>query len=106
MDADENGILLRVFDRDPLLEWNKNVGRTRHHDFQIGFTELSGKTFRDIQRGDFLRPAKLAVSAVVFAAVSRIDHDGTERFARISRADFNRTWRRSARGEENRRNKK
>ncbi len=33
MNANEDRILLRVLDRDPLLEWNEHVGRARHHGF-------------------------------------------------------------------------
>ena len=106
MNADENGILLRIFDRDPLLERNKDVGRTRHHDFQIRFAELAGKPFGDIERRDFLGAAKFAVSAIVFAAMSGIDNHRAERFAGICCARLNRPGSGSASGEEPRQNKK
>jgi len=59
MDANENGILLCVLDLDALLERNKNVGRTRHYDFQIGFAELAGKAFGDIEIATFSAPPNL-----------------------------------------------
>src|SRR6266478_8872736 len=83
MDADKNGILLCVFNRDALIEWNKNVGRARHHDFKIGFAQLAGKTFGHIESRDFLGASEFAVSTVVFAAVAGIDNDSAERFAGV-----------------------
>src|SRR5947209_2992884 len=91
MNANEDGIFLRVLDGDPLLEWNKDVGRPGHYDFEIRFPQLAGKTFRDVKGGGFFRAAKGTVSAIVFAAVSGIDHHGVERFAGVlGRAAFNR----------------
>ena len=83
MNADKNGILLGVLNRHALFEWNKYVGRTCHHDFQLRFTQLARETFGDIEIRDFLRAAKFAVSTVVFAAVARIDNDSAERFAGV-----------------------
>src|SRR6266849_5800331 len=99
MNADEDAIFLRVLNCHALLEWNENVGRSRHHDFQIGFVQFASETFRDIERRDFLGAAKFAVSAVVFAAMPSIDHNRAERFARISYADFSRPGSSNAGGE-------
>src|ERR1700737_5029170 len=105
MDTDKNGILLRVFDRDALLKRNEDVGRARHHDFQIRFAQLAGKTFSHIESRDFLRAAKFAVGAVVFAAVSSIDDNSIERFAGVSCPRLRRPPSGSAGGEEARDNK-
>src|SRR6267143_1300667 len=104
MNADEDGTLLLVLNRDALLERNENIRRPRHHDFQIRFTQSARKTLGDIERRTFLRAAKFAVSAVVFPTVSGIDDAGVEGFARISCADFSRPGSRSACGQEARRN--
>src|SRR5437763_89576 len=82
MDADEDGIVLRVFDRDTLLEWNEDVAGSRHHGFQIRFPEFAGKPFRHIKGRNFFRAAKFSVSAVVLAAVTGIDHHRLEGLAR------------------------
>src|SRR5260370_26480519 len=106
MNADENRICLRVLNRDALLERNKNVGRAGHHDFQIRFAQLAGKTFRDVECRDFLGAAKFAVSAVVLSTVSGIDYHGAERFAGISCNRLGRPPSSGAGGEKPRKNKK
>src|ERR1700720_889306 len=106
MNTDEDRIFLLVFDRHPLLQRNKDVGRPSHHDLQIGFAQLAGKTFGDIQGRDFLGAAKFAVSAIVFAAMSSIDNHGAERFAGISCAGLNPPGSGGASSEEPGQNKK
>src|ERR1700693_4803353 len=83
MNADKDGILLHVFDRDSFFEWNENVGVACHHDFEMRFAELAGQTLRDIQGRDFLGSAKSAVGAVVLASMTGVDHHGVERLARV-----------------------
>src|SRR6267378_5497955 len=90
MNADEDGTLLLVLNRDALLERNENIRRPRHHDFQIRFSQSARKTLGDIERRNFLRAAKFAVSAVVFATVSGIDNNSAERFAGVSCDRFRR----------------
>src|SRR5438132_8000920 len=64
MNADKNGILLRVFDRDAFFEGNEDIGRTCHDDFEIVSAEFAGKPLRDVEGGDFLRAAKFPISAI------------------------------------------
>src|SRR5438552_13909084 len=91
MNTDEDRIFLLVFDRHPLLQRNKDVGRAGHHDFQIGFAQLASEALSHIKRRDFFGAAKFAISAIVFATVSSVDHNSAERFARIFCADFSRS---------------
>src|SRR5437667_13638 len=83
MNTDEDRIFLLVFDRHPLLQRNKDVGRAGHHDFQIGFAQLASEALSHIKRRYFFGAAKFAISAIVFAAVSRIDNYRAERFAGV-----------------------
>jgi hypothetical protein len=106
MNANEDGIVLRVFDRYTLLEWNKNVARPRHHDFQIGLAQFARKTFRDVEGRDFLRAAKLPVGPVVFAAVSSIDDNSAKRFAGVFSTRFRRSPPGSTSGEQARKSEK
>src|SRR6266404_16850 len=86
MNTDEDRIFLLVFDRHPLFQRNKDVGRPSGHDF--------------------LGAAKFAVSAIVFAAMSSIDNHGAERFAGIFCAGLNRLGSGRASSEEPGQNKK
>ena len=55
MNADEDRILLRVFDRHPRIERNEDVARSCHHGFDLRFAQFVVEPLRDIEGDDFFR---------------------------------------------------
>jgi hypothetical protein len=57
MNADEDGIFLRVFDGHASIEWDENVARSSHDRFQLRLAQLFLHTSCHIERDDFFRRA-------------------------------------------------
>src|SRR2546423_9328852 len=104
VNAHENGILLRIFDRDAFLERDKDVARPCHDNVHLRFAQLTREPFRNVEGGIFFGAAKFPVSAVIFSAVTGINNYGAERSARVLRRDFAWAWTSRTCGEKNGRN--
>ena len=83
MNADEDGILLRILDRDAFIQRNEYVGRSNHDGFQLRFAQLALEALRDIERNYFLWRSGATIRAAVFAAMASIHYNGRKSFARV-----------------------
>ncbi len=83
MDADENGIALRVADCDSLIERNKDIARACHHSFQLRFTKFAVEATCYVECDGFFGRAVTAIRAAILSPVSRVDRHRVECAARI-----------------------
>ena len=83
MDADENGIALRVADCDSLIERNENIARACHHSFQLRFVQFAIQAARHVERDGFFGWAVAAIRAAILTSVSRVNRYRLECPARI-----------------------
>ena len=83
VDADEDGVLLRILDAHSLIQRNENVGRTIHDCFQLRLAQLAIEALGHIERNHFLRRSGATIRAAVFAAVAGVHYHGRKRFARV-----------------------
>src|SRR5258705_13511542 len=83
MNADEDGILLRILDRDALIQRNERVGRSNHDGFQLRFAQLALEALGHIERNYFFRRPGATIRAAVFAAMAGIHYYGRKSFARV-----------------------
>ncbi len=83
MDADEDGILLRILDRDAFIQRNEYVGRSNHDGFQLRFAQLALEALGHIERNYFFRRPGAAIRAAVFAAMASVHYYGGKSFGRV-----------------------
>jgi hypothetical protein len=83
VDADENGIALRVADRDPLVKRNENIARTRHHRLQLRFAQLAVHAARDIECDGLFGWAVATIRTAIFSSVAGINRHRVEGVDRI-----------------------
>jgi hypothetical protein len=78
MNADENRILLPILDRDPAIERNENIARSRHDRAELRFAQFLIHSPRHVEGDNFFRRSGATIRAVVSSAVAGIDHDGSK----------------------------
>ena len=74
MDADEDGILLRIRDAGAQIQGNENIALARHHNFESFRFQQRPELARDVEREIFFA-AVTAARAFVVTAMSGIEHD-------------------------------
>ncbi len=83
MDADEDGVLLRILDAHSFIQRNEHVGRSSHDRFQLRFAQLALEALGHIERNYFLWRSGATIRAAVFAAVAGVHYYGRKSFARV-----------------------
>src|SRR5207247_3334715 len=89
VDADEDGIFLRILDGNAFIERNKSIRGPRHDGLHLRLAQLAIETLGHIERGNFFGASETAIRPVILSAMSGVYHYCSESFARI----FRRFWR-------------
>ncbi len=98
MNADEDRVLLRILDTNPLIQRDEDVRRARHHCFHLRFAQLAVETLSHVERDQFFWGAVTPIRAAIFAAVPGVHYHGGKGFGGI----FDRAcWRRGASTQKN-----
>ena len=103
MDADENGVLLLVAERDPAVERNESVVGASEDGLELRLAQFAVDPQGDIERDRFFRRAIAPLGAAVLAAVAGIDDDGFEGMAGVGRDGRAAAEKKSGRREQGRR---
>src|SRR6266704_2570501 len=86
MDADEDGVAIRVCDRDSPRQWHKDIA-VPGHDYAVTTGGKKGfEALRYVQCHLFFRDFLTGNTAAIKTAVTRIDYDSGGRATTLRRA--------------------